>query len=97
MKRALLPLLAAILLLAATPTPSKAAPADDVTATAFGKDLEAGETADAFWVKKAGLQALPLLSPGRCPTNFFSQLEKLMPALKDVLEKKKTALEAAKN
>jgi len=69
----------------------------DVTATAFGKDLEAGETADAFWVKKAGLQALPLLSPGRCPTNFFSQLEKLMPALKDVLEKKKTALEAAKN
>ncbi len=32
MKRALLPLLAAILLLAATPTPSKAAPADDVTA-----------------------------------------------------------------
>ena len=68
----------------------------DVIGTAFGKDLEEGETADAFWLKKAGLQALPLLSPDSCPTNFFNQLKKLLPSAKELLEKKKVAITSAK-
>jgi len=43
-------------------------------------------------VKKAGLQALPLLSADSCPTNFFARMESLLPPLKDALEKKKAAL-----
>ena len=64
----------------------------DVFETSYGKGLADGETADAFWVKKAGLQALPLLSTASCPTNFFARLESLLPPLKDALEKKKAAL-----
>jgi TolA-binding protein len=57
----------------------------DVFATSFGKNLRDGETADPFWVKKAGLEALPLLetlgvSP---PDNFIAQMETLLPQLKD--------------
>jgi TolA-binding protein len=64
----------------------------DVFETSYGRGLADGETADAFWVKKAGLQALPLLSATSCPTNFFTRLETLLPPLKDALEKKKAAL-----
>ena len=60
--------------------------------TSYGRGLGDNESADAFWVKKAGLQALPLLSAGSCPTNFFARMESLLPPLKEALEKKKAAL-----
>jgi hypothetical protein len=50
-------------------------------------------------VKKAGLQALPLveaLGVGD-PEGFFHHLEWLFPQLKDSLEKKRAALPPAKN
>ena len=58
----------------------------------YGNGLVNRESADAFWVKKAGLQALPLLSVDSCPTNFFTRMEVLLPPLKESLEKKKAAL-----
>ena len=64
----------------------------DVFDTSYGNGLGDHESADAFWVKKAGLQALPLLSVGSCPTNFFTRMESLLPPLKEALEKKKAAL-----
>ena len=64
----------------------------DVFDTSYGNGLGDHESADAFWVKKAGLQALPLLSVGSCPTNFFARMESLLPPLKEALEKKKAAL-----
>jgi len=64
----------------------------DVFETSYGRGLGDNESADAFWVKKAGLQALPLLSVGNFPTNFFTRLESLLPPLKDALEKKKAVL-----
>jgi len=57
----------------------------------FGNNLRAGETADPFWVKKAGLQALPLveqLGTGD-PDKFIDQMETVLPQLKDSLEKKR--------
>ena len=60
--------------------------------SSYGAALRDGESADAFWVKKAGWQALPLLSADNCPTNFFIQMESLLPPLKEALEKKKAAL-----
>jgi TolA-binding protein len=59
-----------------------------------GKNLRAGETADPFWVKKAGLQALPLvetLGTGN-PDKFIDQMEALFPQSKDSLEKIRAAL-----
>lgn len=50
--------------------------------------------ADPFWVKKAGLQALPLmitLKDGNVD-KFFDRLEWLLPSLKNSLEKKRAAL-----
>ena len=60
------------------------------------------EAMDAFWQKKAGLQALTLLATvgDRNPEaldKFFDRLEKWLPQLKNVLEKKKAALGALKN
>jgi len=54
----------------------------------------AGELTDAFWAKKAGLQELAVLpKTGVNDTDqFFTDLEKLFPSLKDTLEKKKAAL-----
>ena len=49
---------------------------------------------DAFWTKKAGLQALPLmmtLKEGDV-NKFFDTLERWLPPLKDTLEKKRAAL-----
>jgi tetratricopeptide (TPR) repeat protein len=49
---------------------------------------------DPFWVKKAGLQALPLaVQLGVAdPDKFIDDLEGLFPQLKDLLEKKRIAL-----
>jgi TolA-binding protein len=63
-----------------------------------GKNLRDGETADPFWVKKAGLQALPLvqmLGTGDAD-KFIDQMEELFPQAKDALEKKRIGLVAAK-
>ena len=57
-------------------------------------DVVYDPTADAFWAKKAGLQALLLMTAtgeGN-PDKFFTRLETLLPPLKDALEKKKAAL-----
>jgi TolA-binding protein len=61
----------------------------DVFDTNVGKNLRAGESADPFWVEKAGLQALPLIqSLGIAnPDKFIDQMESLLPPLKDSLEK----------
>jgi len=64
--------------------------------------LYTDEVADAFWQKKAGLQALPLLATvgDRNPEaldKFFDRLEKWLPQLQKVLEQKKAALGALKN
>ncbi len=65
----------------------------DVFDTSLGNHLRDGEVADPFWVKKAGLQALPLVETLGVadPEKFFAHLERLFPQLKDLLEKKKTA------
>jgi hypothetical protein len=62
------------------------------------EDVVYDQTADAFWAKKAGLQALPLIvATGAGNVNrFFVRLEILFPQLKDSLEKKKAAMIAAK-
>ena len=51
-------------------------------------------TSDAFWAKKAGLQALPLMTAtGEGNVDkFYTRLETLLPQLKDSLDKKKAAL-----
>ncbi len=70
----------------------------DVFDTVFGKNLRPNELADPFWVKKSGLQALPLVetfgmgSPGK----FITKMEELLPQLTDLLEKKRAALLAEK-
>ena len=71
----------------------------DVFDTSLGKNLRDGEVADPFWVKKAGLQALPLVEALGVadPGKFFDHLERLFPQLKDSLEKKRAALLSAKN
>jgi tetratricopeptide (TPR) repeat protein len=64
-----------------------------------GNNLRDGEVADEFWVKKAGLQALPLIQMlgAGDPDKFIDQMEKLFPQSKDSLEKKRAALSPAKN
>jgi hypothetical protein len=71
----------------------------DVFDTSLGKNLRDGEMADPFWVKKAGLQALPLVEALGVadPGIFLDHLERLFPQLKDSLEKRKAALRPAKN
>jgi len=69
----------------------------DAYNTGRGNALRDGESADAFWVKKAGLFALQQLSSGdNYATNFFADMESLLPPLKDTLEKKRAALAAPK-
>ena len=65
----------------------------------YENNLSNDEQADAFWTKKAGLQALPLIeglgeSP---PDDFFNRMENWLPQLKDSLEKARAALPAAKS
>jgi len=71
----------------------------DVFDTSLGKNLRDGEMADPFWVKKAGLQALPLVEAlGVADVGeFFNHLETLFPQLKDSLEKKKAMMLPAQN
>jgi len=59
----------------------------------YGTNLRDGEATDPFWVKKAGLQALPLVEAlgADDPPKFFNHLEGLFPELKDSLEKKRAA------
>jgi TolA-binding protein len=66
--------------------------------TSMGNGLNDNESPQAFWVAKAGLLMLPLLSKdGHYPANFFDRMESLLPQLKDSLEKKKAALAAENN
>jgi tetratricopeptide (TPR) repeat protein len=72
----------------------------DVFETVFGKNLREGETADPFSVKKAGLQAAPLIGMLDDPDaerKFYRQLAKLLPSLADLAEKKIAALPPEKN
>jgi TolA-binding protein len=71
----------------------------DVFDTSLGKELRDGEMADPFWVKKAGLQALPLVEAlGVAEVGkFFDHLETLFPQLKDSLERKKAMMLSAQN
>jgi tetratricopeptide (TPR) repeat protein len=66
----------------------------DVFDTNVGNNLRNGEMADSFWVKKSGLQALPLIqSLGIADPNYFiNQMETLLPPLKDSLEKIRATL-----
>jgi TolA-binding protein len=66
----------------------------DVFDTNVGKNLRDGEAADPSWVKKSGLQALPLIqSLGIADPNYFiNQMETLLPQLKDSLEKIRATL-----
>ena len=66
----------------------------DVFDTWTGKDLRDGETADQFWVKEAGLRALPLmqaLGTGD-PDRFIDRMESLFPQSKGSLEKIRATL-----
>lgn len=67
----------------------------------YGNLLRAGEVPDDFWVKKAGLQALPLIgAPGASRPEevdpFLDHLEKLFPQSRESLEKKRAAYHAEK-
>ena len=71
----------------------------DLLHTWTGQNLLAGETADPFWVQKAGLQALELikrLGTGN-PDQFIKQMEDLFPQSKDSLEKIRASLPSQKN
>jgi tetratricopeptide (TPR) repeat protein len=74
----------------------------DVFDSSVGTNLRDDEAADPFWVEKAGLQALPLMEAlGRADAErvnaFFDHLERLLPQLKDSLEKKKAVMLSPKN
>jgi len=53
-----------------------------------------GESPDAFWMRKAGVQALPLIKTLGVDAldKFIDRIENLFPQLTDSLEKKRTAL-----
>ncbi|MGP8021511.1 MAG: tetratricopeptide repeat protein [Limisphaerales bacterium] len=57
----------------------------------YGKNLRDSESADSFWVKKAGLQAAGVaetLDEWPQAVNVYRRLEELLPLLHDMLEKK---------
>jgi len=57
----------------------------------YGKNLHDGESADSFWVKKAGLQAAgtaEMLGEWPQAVKVYRRLEELLPPLHDLLEKK---------
>jgi TolA-binding protein len=64
----------------------------------YTTNLRDDELADSLWLKKAGLQALPLFeSLGLAyPTNFIDRMETNLPQLKNLLDKKRAALSAGK-
>jgi TolA-binding protein len=64
----------------------------------YATNRRSDELAADFWVKRAGLSALPLaeaLGVGD-PAAFFNRLEELFPQLKDSLEKRKAVMLSAK-
>jgi TolA-binding protein len=65
----------------------------------FRNNLHDGETADPYWVKEAGLDALPLveaLGTGD-PNKFIDQMETWFPQMRDTLEKKRLEISRPKN
>jgi TolA-binding protein len=64
------------------------------------KNLRDGETADDFWVKKAGLQAAPLiglLNNAEAERKFYGSLKTLLPPMAEIIDKKLAALPPPKN
>ena len=64
-------------------------------------DTNLDHEANDFWIKKAGLQMLPLLGlPGlgnaADPDQFIDHMERLFPQSRDSLEKNRAALAAGK-
>jgi outer membrane protein assembly factor BamD (BamD/ComL family) len=73
---------------------------DNYLAVFNGSNLHGDEQPDPFWVKKAGLQAAPLVgllnSPG-AEQKFYDSLKKSLPQLAGSIGKKIAALAPAKN
>ncbi len=68
----------------------------------WGKNLRDGEQGDPFWLKKAGLQAAPLVGRGKlngpgAERKFYGSLKEVLPQLADLIEKKIAALPPEKN
>jgi TolA-binding protein len=66
------------------------------------KNLRDGEQEDPFWLKKAGLQAAPLVGRGKLNSpdaerKFYGSLKEVLPQLADLIEKKVAALPPEKN
>ncbi|MGO9585981.1 MAG: tetratricopeptide repeat protein [Limisphaerales bacterium] len=66
---------------------------DDYLDVLYKINLRDGEQPDAFWTKKAGLQAAPLVEALGVsdPNKFYGRMEELLPQLKDWFEKKRAA------
>jgi TolA-binding protein len=65
----------------------------------FKRNVRDGETYDPFWVKEAGLKALPLmetLGAGE-PDKFIDQMETWFPQMRDTLEKKRLEIPRPKS
>jgi len=65
-----------------------------------GNNLRDGEMPDAFWVKKAGLLAAPLVGQFNgvsAQRLFYNSLQTNLPSLKDAIQKKIDALPPEKN
>jgi len=65
----------------------------------YENNLRDGETANPFWTKKAGLQALSLIETLGVvdPNKFINRMEYWLPQLKDSLEKMRASLPAPKS
>ena len=73
---------------------------DDYLSVFYGNNLRDGELVDAFWVKKAGLQAAPLvglLNQPAAEVKFYNSLRTKLPPLAEVIQKKIDALAVQKN
>jgi hypothetical protein len=73
---------------------------DNYLAVYNGSNLRDGELSDPFWLKKAGLQAAPLVGLLNNPAaerNFYGSLKTLLPQLAESLEKKIAALPPGAN
>ena len=65
-----------------------------------GSNLRGDELPDSFWLKKAGLQAAPLvgmLNDPNAERKFYGRLEQKLPQLVESIEKKIAALPPGKN
>jgi TolA-binding protein len=75
---------------------------DNYLGVFWSENLRDGESSDPFWMKKAGLQAAPLVGRGRlndpdAERKFYGSLKEVLPQLADLIEKKVAALPPAKN